>query len=385
VLRTLVLVACWVVGTGAWICANQTAAIYPQKGRTFHSVEQFKKLTQGRVRVTRSMDQLGRVDLSRMNLPDAAVTVVASESPSMIWIGSRRGAFRVNRETWNGEYLAGQRWLPDDHVTGIGFDGPVIWIETAQGYSRLEYRHMTLAEKSRAFVDRIQARHVRWGLTADSRLRVAGDVSSNQPISTDNDGLWTAMYVAAESFRFKVTGAEDARANARAGMHAIRRLESMTGIPGFPARSFIRIGTDEQPADGEWHDTPDGWRWKGDTSSDEIVGHYFVYPIYHDLVADDAERRQLRETLTRITNHILDHNYQLVESARGRRRPADPLGLVGAGADLERSGRNRLEGASHPVAPPSGDAPGGRCSVAGEVSGGVRDVDRKSSLPPAHP
>ena len=59
---------------------------------------------------------------------------------------------------------------------------------------------MTLADKSRAFVERVQARHNRWGLTADSRLRVAGDVSSNQPISTDNDGLWTAMYVAAECF-----------------------------------------------------------------------------------------------------------------------------------------------------------------------------------------
>ena len=70
---------------------------------------------------------------------------------------------------------------------------------------------MTLAEKSRAFVARVQARHSRWGLTADSRLRVPGDLSSNQMVSSDNDGLWTAMYVAAESFRFKVTGEADAR------------------------------------------------------------------------------------------------------------------------------------------------------------------------------
>jgi hypothetical protein len=96
-------------------------------------------------------------------------------------------------------------------------------------------------------------------------------------------------------------------------MQAILQLESITGIPGFPARSFIKVGEDEQPADGEWHDTKDGWRWKGDTSSDEIVGHFFVFPIYYDLVADAEEKRLLSAALGRITDHILDHDYQLVD------------------------------------------------------------------------
>src|SRR5262249_20495106 len=174
-------------------------------------------------------------------------------------------------------------------------------------------------DKSRIFVERIRARHVRWGLTADSQLRVPGDLSTNQMVSTDNDGLWTAIYVAAECFRYKVTGEADARANARQGMEAILRLEEITGIPGFPARSFIRKGIDIQPQEGQWHDTPDGqWRWKGDTSSDEIVGNYFVYPIYYDLVADEAEKRRLAAVLDRITNHVLDNNYQLID-VDGRR------------------------------------------------------------------
>src|SRR5262249_24243571 len=146
---------------------------------------------------------------------------------------------------------AGQRWLPDDHVTGIGVDssgkGRIIWVETPKGFSRIEYKVMTLTDKSRIFVERIRARHVRWGLTADSQLRVPGDLSTNQMVSTDNDGLWTAIYVAAECFRYKVTGEADARANARQGMEAILRLEEITGIPGFPARSFIRKGIDIQP------------------------------------------------------------------------------------------------------------------------------------------
>jgi hypothetical protein len=249
-----------------------------------------------------------------MPLPVADVTVAAAESDSIVWVGTPRGAVRVNREDRTRQYFAGRRWLPDDRVTGIGFDGTSTWLETPAGYARVAYTPMTLEDKSRAFVARVRARHDRWGLTADSRLRVAGDLASNQPISTDNDGLWTAMYVAAEAFRFKVTGAADARANARTGMQALMRLESITGIPGFPARSFIRVGVDEQPADGEWHNTPDGaWRWKGDTSSDEIVGHFFVYPIYYDLVAGEDERPALSAAIDRITSHILDNNYQLVD------------------------------------------------------------------------
>jgi hypothetical protein len=122
------------------------------------------------------------------------------------------------------------------------------------------------------------------------------------------------MYVAAECFRYKVTGEAESRENARRGMQAIMRLEAITGIPGFPARSFIKIGEDVQPREGEWHDTPDkAWRWKGDTSSDEIVGNYFVYPIYYDLVADDTEKPALGAAIERITNHILDNHYQLVD------------------------------------------------------------------------
>ena len=45
---------------------------------------------------------------------------------------------------------------------------------------------------------------------------------------------------------------------------------------------------------GVWHesDSIPGWKWKGDTSSDEVVGHMWAYPLVHDLVADSDEDRQ---------------------------------------------------------------------------------------------
>jgi hypothetical protein len=294
---------------------SQQESGYEQKLRSIHTADEFTRVTAGKVSIQRTpLSEAQRAELAGISLPVTDLTVVAVESPSITWFGGREGAVRLNRTTRSREYFAGQRWLPDDRVTGFAFDGGAAWIETVKGLSRIEYRRMTLEEKSRAFVDRVQARHNRWGLTADSHLREPGNLSTNQMASSDNDGLWTAMYVAAESFRYKVTGARDARENARRGMEAIVRLEAITGIPGFPARSFVKVGEDVQPKDGEWHDTPDGlWRWKGDTSSDEIVGHYFVYPLYLDLVAGEDEKPRLRAAIDRITNHILDNKYQLVD------------------------------------------------------------------------
>jgi hypothetical protein len=295
---------------------GQPAGSYLQKTRTFHTPEHFRTATGGRVRIQRTVDARVEAGLRRLpiRLPVQEFTVTAVESPSVTWIGTPAGAIRVTLGTQTVEYLGAERWLPDNRVSGIGFETGAAWLETPKGFARISYMPATLADKSRTFVDRVQTRHNRWGLTATSQLRVPGDLSTNQPVSSDNDGLWTAMYVAAECFRYKVTSDPAARENARRGMQAIMRLETITGIPGFPARSFIKVGEDLQPRDGEWHDTPDkAWRWKGDTSSDEIVGHFFIYPLYYELVADDTEKPALRAAIDRITNHILDNRFQLVD------------------------------------------------------------------------
>ncbi|HEY3128234.1 MAG TPA: hypothetical protein VGL91_02135 [Acidobacteriota bacterium] len=311
--------------------------------RTFHSVVEFKQQTREKVSLKRQAQSalsngnsllgstrglvLRKIDgnlesfPSDRLLPWNEITVTAEEAPEVLWIGTTRGAIRYNYGITPAalEYFAGKRWLPDDRVIGIGFQEvapprKIIWIETPAGFSRIEYKPMVLAEKASQFEERVRARHVRHGLTASSHLRTAGDLSTNQTVSSDNDGLWTAIYVAAECFRYRVTGETAARDFARQGIRALMRLESITGISGFPARSFIQVGAEERPRDGEWHRTPDGqWEWKGDTSSDEIVGHYFAYSIYYDLVAGETEKKEIRAVVERITSHIIDHGYHLVD------------------------------------------------------------------------
>lgn len=315
------------------------SAIYLQKVRTFHSEKEFLARTAGKVKlhteprcveldgsilsgsahgiVRRNTDGTLEPFPSNRILPQHEITVLAQQGTHLFWFGTRHGAIRYHAQENRSsiQYFAGKRWLPADDVTAIGFEGAAVWIATSSGLSRIEFKTMTLGEKARWFEERVRSRHVRHGLTASSHLRIAGDLSSNQTVSSDNDGLWTALYLAAECFRYKVTGNAEAREFARQALEALMRLESITSISGFPARSFIRVGVEERPRDGEWHRTADGqWEWKGDTSSDEVVGHYLAYAAYYDLVAGESERQQIRAVVERITSHIVDHGYHLIDT-----------------------------------------------------------------------
>ena len=251
-------------------------------------------------------------------LPVSKLTCVACAANGDVWFGSTQGAIR-----WTGGrvgYYAGRRWLPDDSVESLEClpDGSVrLW--TPGGISHLRFPSMTLEEKAAHYEQLTDARHNRFGFVTGCRLLQPGDLSRTEHHIDDNDGLWTAMYVAAEAFRYAVTGADDAKSKACASLLAILSLEEKTSIPGFPARAL----THKSEADfgrargGEWHPTLDGeWEWKGDTSSDEMDGHYFAWPVYYDLVADEEERERLRSMVRRVTDYILDNGYYLLDLDR---------------------------------------------------------------------
>ena len=48
------------------------------------------------------------------------------------------------------------------------------------------------------------------------------------------------------------------------------------------------------PKDGTWHWTADKQiQWKGDTSSDEMVGHFFILSVAYDLLDDPALKARM--------------------------------------------------------------------------------------------
>ncbi len=246
----------------------------------------------------------------RQGLPYEDVTSLAG-GRSVLWVGTSWGVCRYENGHW--EYYANRRWLPDDRVRRVVAESDTsAWILTDSGVSHLFKRRMTLADKARIFESRIPTRHTRFGLIGECTLLEPGRLDTFVLRDNDNDGLWSAMYLAAECFRWAATHEPEARERAIRTFEALERLERITGIPGFPARSFVRI--EDRVYGGEWHPTPDGkWKWKGDTSSDEIVGHLFAYPIFYDLVAEGEYRERVRALVHRIADHILRHNYHLVD------------------------------------------------------------------------
>ena len=264
----------------------------------------------------------GKPWLGRERGPVEGMMWFAQEKSGAVWLGGDQGAARFDRKAshpWDRwQYFHGRRWLADNSVQNIRViesNGGTrqVWIRTKSGVSLIEWRPMTLDQKARLFDERIEARHVRHGMVADSALRVPGDVTTSVTRDNDNDGLWTAIHLGAQAYRYAVTRDPDARAKAQRSVRLLMRLEEITGIPGFPARSFVSTN-EPMPQGGEWHLTPDGqWRWKGDTSSDELVGHYFGYALYFDLVADESEKDQIRAVVSRITDHLIRHDYDLID------------------------------------------------------------------------
>lgn len=281
--------------------------------------------------------------MGRDGLPYDDFTCVAAGEDGVVWFGTRMGAIRFDGQTW--EYREGLRWLPDDEVRAIAVDARGdAWIATSKGLARIERRPMTLEEKARFYEAEIDKRHRRtpYQFVHPVVLTRPGDLSEWTQVDSDNDGLWTSMYGAGECFAYGATGSEEARRRAKQAFEALRFLGTVTqggGHPapkGFVARSILPVsGPDPNLHDSperdlrnqqtrdkrwkvivpRWPKSEDGqWYWKTDTSSDELDGHYFFYGLYYDLVAKtEEERSAVRAHVAALTDHLVSHNFQLVD------------------------------------------------------------------------
>ena len=223
------------------------------------------------------------------------------------------GAVLWDNGKW--EYFHSKRWLPDDHINAISIqDDKTAFIATSEGISQIEKKKYTLEQKAEVFEKVVFARHDRRGYITSCSLKKPGDLSSHMYQASDNDGLWTSLYVATQSFRYAAKGRPAARELARRSMEAIIQLESITPIERLPARSIIQKGEPVDKSHGEWHDTEDGlYEWKGDTSSDELDGHLFAYSTYYDLVADETEKQNIAAVVHRIMTYIVDNDFLLID------------------------------------------------------------------------
>jgi len=278
-------------------------------------------------------------------LPFNDFTSMTEGPEGEIWFGTTNGAIRYDGEHW--AFREGKRWLPDNHVRdiAIGPNGDA-WFATAKGVGRIERRPMTLAEKAKFYEDEIDQynRRTPYGYVVWAPLGTPGDKSTATRRDDDNDGQWTAEYGAAQCFAYAATKDPKAKERATAAFEALRFLSQVTqggsnpAPKGFPARTIWPTDSPRNPnedpqytiahqekkqqgdylwkvIDPRWPTSEDGqWYWKCDTSSDELDGHYFLYACYFDLVAEtDEEKARVAAVVRDMTDHLIDHEFKLVD------------------------------------------------------------------------
>jgi hypothetical protein len=239
-------------------------------------------------------------------------------------VATAGGAYRIMDRGSGPEWRVynSERWMPSEDVRGVAVESApdgAIYFATPAGMASVTSSRVTLEEKLSPFVDRIVERHDRDGAVADSHLTRKGDLTSNVPWDSDNDGSWTSYWLVAECFRWKVTGDPAAKAHFDRSLDAMLRLRDITGTEHFVARAAIRKSTCnlddcDDPDDGEWFTSPDGEWWvKADTSNDEVIAHVFMMGPAYDLCADEGQRERIRAHIGGIVGGIMDHGWQLVD------------------------------------------------------------------------
>jgi hypothetical protein len=229
-----------------------------------------------------------------------------------LWLGSTWGAFML-KDDGKFNYYASQRWLPSDKVVDIakGPDNTVL-VLTDKGLGKICFEEMTLEQKAMFFEKQVRDRHIRLGFNATVSDMKNGDVTTGSMEDSDNDGLWTSMYLAAETFRYAVTQSDEALQNVRESLDAMERLYTINGIPGFPSRSFERRGYKYH--DDAWRRASDPeWDWKSTTSSDEAIGHIFAFGAIAELIDIPEIHDKAVMLIDTLMSHILKNQFYMID------------------------------------------------------------------------
>ncbi len=254
-----------------------------------------------------------RIGEIKNKLPVNSITSIASIDDHL-WFGSTKGAFKL-RDDGKFDYYYGKRWLPGNMVKHIseGSDGSVL-ILTDAGLGQIIFENMSLFDKAQYYEKQVRNRHIRLGFNATLVDLEDGNIDSGRLSDSDNDGLWTSMYLAGEVFRYAVTKSEDALKNCREAMEAMERLFNINPVPGFPSRSFERSGYIQKLHNPErWQHTSDPeWDWKSTTSSDEAIGHIFAYGVMAELMDNDLKDRAIT-LIDTLMSHIVRNDMYMVD------------------------------------------------------------------------
>ena len=162
----------------------------------------------------------------------------------------------------------------------------------------------------------IQARHLPYGTILDPVYAAPDSDQIASYTRCGDSAIWTGHYLAAEAFRYKVTGSQDAFANIKAAIAGLKSLADVTGN-NLLARCIVPLNSpyaqsimSEEKANGIHMADP--WFWVGNTSRDEYSGAIFGLAVAYDMVADSSVRSSISDLVTRLVDFVKGHNWNVV-------------------------------------------------------------------------
>jgi hypothetical protein len=269
-----------------------------------------------------------QIGIKQTKIPTTEITAIKSID-SKVWFGTKNGAFALKKDG-KFDYYNGERWLVSNEIRHIS-EGPEnsVLVLSDKGLSQICFKKMTLHDKAVFYEKQVRTRHIRNGFNASLDNMEKGNLSTGYLADSDNDGLWTSMYLGGEIFRYVVTKEADALQNCRESLDAMERLFSVNQIAGFPSRSFERSGFIKQLADPDrWQHSPDKeWDWKSTTSSDEAIGHIFAYGAMAELIKNPDLKKRSIALIDTLMGHIIKNDFYLIDydgkpTAWGRWNPS---------------------------------------------------------------
>jgi hypothetical protein len=163
----------------------------------------------------------------------------------------------------------------------------------------------------------IQQHHAPFGMVLTTIYQTADTKDYIKWTDFGDSALWTGAYLAAESFRYKVTKSSEALANVRRTVETFRKLSLMAD--GVLPRFYYEA---DGPLIGEFLADFAGDKelnqrnfegkeiyYKTAVSRDQYAGLYFGLGIAYDLMEDEDIKSVIRDSITRFTDSLIKNNW----------------------------------------------------------------------------
>jgi hypothetical protein len=171
-----------------------------------------------------------------------------------------------------------------------------------------------------AISNNIQQRHLPHGTILDPVFAAPDSDQIVEYAHAGDSAIWTGHYLAAESFRYRVTASSEALMNVKNALAGIRALVDATGT-NLLARCLVPVDSPyaqailgEEGRHGIYRSSINGQEiyWIGNTSRDQYSGVFFGLGVAYDFVDDAEVRASAGSLITRMLDFLLDHDWLVV-------------------------------------------------------------------------